>query len=179
MFLCTLDTTLRYSFWSNLRHSAALSSWRLAPVTQCPDVVAQDFLATFGRLFDRVPVRILTSDFHHQTLQKKPTRSEIMIVECSFPSIFFCCEVESVTLLVQSMKKLVFTDMVVWRAGLVLPPSCADDSKDNSIQRHHFSYKLCFSEKMLAKTVRITKTLDSWWWNIQFDGHNRTLVYFS
>ena len=52
-------------------------------------VVTRDFLATFGRLFDRVPVRILTLDFHHQTLQKKkPARSEIMILECSFAAAF-------------------------------------------------------------------------------------------
>ena len=48
-------------------------------------VVNQEFLAIFVRLFDRVLVRILTSDVHHRTLRKKPTRSEIMILECSFP----------------------------------------------------------------------------------------------
>ena len=33
-----------------------------------------------------VPVRILTSDLHHRTeRKKKPQRSEIMILECSFP----------------------------------------------------------------------------------------------
>ena len=34
-------------------------------------VVTRDLLAIFGRLFDRVPVRILTSDLHHWTLRKK------------------------------------------------------------------------------------------------------------
>ena len=34
-------------------------------------VLTRDFLAIFGPLLDRVHVRILTSDFHHWTLQKK------------------------------------------------------------------------------------------------------------
>ena len=34
-------------------------------------VVTRNFWAFFCRLFDRVPVRILTSDFHHQSLQKR------------------------------------------------------------------------------------------------------------
>ena len=36
------------------------------------------------RLFDRLPVRISTSDLHHQILRKKLI-SELMILECSFP----------------------------------------------------------------------------------------------
>ena len=41
----------------------------------------------FGRLSDRVPVQVLTSDFHHQTLQKKKStvwRSEIIEVQLPF-----------------------------------------------------------------------------------------------
>ena len=34
-------------------------------------VVTRDFSAIFGRLFDRLPVRILTSDLHHWILRKK------------------------------------------------------------------------------------------------------------
>ena len=50
--------------------------------------VTRDFLGIFGRLFDCVPVRNLISDLHHQTQRKNnPTRSEIMILECSFPLI--------------------------------------------------------------------------------------------
>ena len=33
--------------------------------------ITRDFLTIFGRLFGRVPVRILTSDFHHCTQRKK------------------------------------------------------------------------------------------------------------
>ena len=48
--------------------------------------VTSDFLAIFGRLFDRVPVRILASDFHHRPYKKDPQFFlEIMIFECSFP----------------------------------------------------------------------------------------------
>ena len=40
----------------------------------------------FRRLFDRLPVRILTSDLHHRILRKQTLIiSEIMILECSFP----------------------------------------------------------------------------------------------
>ena len=48
-------------------------------------VVTRHFLANFGRLFDRALVQILTSDFHHQTLRKKPASSAIMILEWSYP----------------------------------------------------------------------------------------------
>ena len=34
-------------------------------------VITRDFLASFGHLFDRVPVRILTLDLHHRTRGKK------------------------------------------------------------------------------------------------------------
>ena len=34
-------------------------------------IVTRDFSAIFGRLFDRLPVRISTSDLHHWILQKK------------------------------------------------------------------------------------------------------------
>ena len=47
-------------------------------------IATRDFLAIFGRLFDCVPLSILTSNLHHRTLQKKSlglTRSEIMIFE--------------------------------------------------------------------------------------------------
>ena len=49
--------------------------------------ITQDFLAIFGHFFYRVPHRTLTSDLHHRTIHTKPTRSEIMILECSFPLI--------------------------------------------------------------------------------------------
>ena len=40
----------------------------------------------FRRLFDRLPVRISTSDLHHRILRKKNSIiSELMILECSFP----------------------------------------------------------------------------------------------
>ena len=40
----------------------------------------------FRRLFDRLPVRISTSDLHHRILRKKTLIiSELMILECSFP----------------------------------------------------------------------------------------------
>ena len=45
----------------------------------------EGFFAIFGDLFDRVPVRILTSDFTIELYETKCTRSEIMILECSFP----------------------------------------------------------------------------------------------
>ena len=43
--------------------------------------VTQNFSAIFGRMFDRVPVRILT--FTIELHEKKPTRSENMTLECS------------------------------------------------------------------------------------------------
>ena len=43
--------------------------------------------AIFRCLFDRLPVQISTSDLHHRTQRKKSFRSEIMILECSFPRI--------------------------------------------------------------------------------------------
>ena len=46
--------------------------------------ITRNFLVIFSRLFDRVPVRILTSDFHHQTVHKRPTRSEILIWSAVF-----------------------------------------------------------------------------------------------
>ena len=46
-------------------------------------VVTRDFSA----IFDRLPVRISTSDLHHWILQKKSFISELMILECSFPFI--------------------------------------------------------------------------------------------
>ena len=64
-------------------HFAASDYWRLAPVMQYRLRHHPRILAIFVRLFDRVLVRILTSDVHHRTLRKKPTRSEIL--ECSFP----------------------------------------------------------------------------------------------
>ena len=48
-------------------------------------VVNWDFSAIFDRLFDRLPVRISTSDLHHWILRKKSFISELMILECSFP----------------------------------------------------------------------------------------------
>ena len=48
-------------------------------------VVTRDFSAIFDRLFDRLPVRISTSDLHHWILRKKSFISELMILECSFP----------------------------------------------------------------------------------------------
>ena len=50
-------------------------------------VVTRDFSAIFDRLFDRLPVRISTSDLHHWILRKKSFISELMILECSFPLI--------------------------------------------------------------------------------------------
>ena len=49
-------------------------------------VVTRDFLAIFGRLFDRVPVRILNQDFHHRTQRKKAhkTRNYDFGVQFSF-----------------------------------------------------------------------------------------------
>ena len=44
--------------------------------------ITQNFSAIFGRMFDRVPVRILTFTIElHE--KKKPTRSENMTLECS------------------------------------------------------------------------------------------------
>ena len=40
------------------------------------------FWSFLGRLFDRLPVRIATSDLNHRILRKI---SELMILECSFP----------------------------------------------------------------------------------------------
>ena len=39
----------------------------------------------FRRLFDRLPVRISTSDLHDRILRRKSIISELMILECSFP----------------------------------------------------------------------------------------------
>ena len=39
----------------------------------------------FRCLFDRLPVQISTSDLLHRTWQKMSIRSELMILECSFP----------------------------------------------------------------------------------------------
>ena len=50
-------------------------------------VVTRDFSASFDRLFDRLPVRISTSDLHHWILRKKSFILELMILECSFPLI--------------------------------------------------------------------------------------------
>ena len=51
-------------------HAAASNSWHqqrnIGRV-----IVTRDLKAISGRLFDRVPVRILTSDFHHRTQRKK------------------------------------------------------------------------------------------------------------
>ena len=47
-----------------------IDAWRQWSNTSCV-VVTRDFLAIFGRLFDHVPVRNLTSDFHHRTQRKK------------------------------------------------------------------------------------------------------------
>ena len=48
-------------------------------------VVTRDFSAMIDSLFDRLPVRISTSDLHHWILRKKSFISELMILECSFP----------------------------------------------------------------------------------------------
>ena len=66
-------------------HSAALNSWRLAPVRWYRIVVWHSrFFGHFRPSADRIPVWILTSDLLHRTLQKRPTRSGIMILECNF-----------------------------------------------------------------------------------------------
>ena len=41
----------------------------------------------FRRLFDRLPVRTSTSDFHHRILRKKSIRSELIVLGCSFPPL--------------------------------------------------------------------------------------------
>ena len=40
--------------------------------------VTQNFMAIFNHLFDCVPVRILTSDFHHQTPRKRPKNQRLL-----------------------------------------------------------------------------------------------------
>ena len=71
-------------------HSAASNSWCLVQWRTTGRVfVTQDFLAIFGSLFDSIPVRIW-----HRTLtieiyeKKQPTRSELMILEYSFPLLW-------------------------------------------------------------------------------------------
>ena len=58
-----------------LRGGTSVAPWR----HKCSHV------PVFCRLFDRLPVRISTSDLHHRILRKKSFISELMILECSFP----------------------------------------------------------------------------------------------
>ena len=51
----------------------------------CLTKISRITAAIFDCLLDRVSVRILTSEYHHRTLRKKPATSEIIILECSFP----------------------------------------------------------------------------------------------
>ena len=55
-------------------------------------VVTRDFSAIFDRLFDRLPVRILTSDLHHWILRKKifHIRAYDFGVQFSFKSLLLC-----------------------------------------------------------------------------------------
>ena len=43
------------------------------------------YVLFFCCLFDRLPVRISIPDLHHRSLWKKSSRSELMILKCSFP----------------------------------------------------------------------------------------------
>ena len=54
-------------------------------------IVTRDFLAIFDRLFDRLPVRISTSDLHHWILRKKlyHIRAYDFGVQFSFKACFF------------------------------------------------------------------------------------------
>ena len=74
-------------------HSGASNSWRLAPWHNTGRVfITRDFLAMFSRPFDRVPVQILTSDFHHRTLRKKvcKIRDYDLGVQFSFKFSSYC-----------------------------------------------------------------------------------------
>ena len=68
-------------------HSAASNSWRVAPVTQYrPRRRHPRFFGHFRPSVWPQSCLILTSNLHHRTQRKeKPTRSEIMILKCSFP----------------------------------------------------------------------------------------------
>ena len=53
-----------------------LDAWHQWRIPTGRIVVAREFLAIFGRLFDRVLVRILTSNLHHRTQQKKSLQDQ-------------------------------------------------------------------------------------------------------
>ena len=71
--------------WSESGRSRELLTPGTSDSCRPRGVVTRDFSAIFRRLFDRLPVRILTSDLHHWILRKKSFISELMILECSFP----------------------------------------------------------------------------------------------
>ena len=68
-------------------------SWtcRIARVTIHDDKVAPLTSQTLAcalfspSVFDRLPLEVLTWDLHRRILRQKPERSEIMILDCSFP----------------------------------------------------------------------------------------------
>ena len=57
--------------WSESGRSRELLTPGTSDSCRPRGVVTRDFSAIFGRLFDRLPVRISTSDLHHWILRKK------------------------------------------------------------------------------------------------------------
>ena len=57
--------------WSESGRSRELLTPGISDSCRPRGVVTRDFSAIFGRLFDRLPVRISTSDLHHWILRKK------------------------------------------------------------------------------------------------------------
>ena len=67
-------------------HSAAsILTPNTSDVIPAACLVTRAFWPFFSRLFDHVPVQTLTRTFTIGLYEEKPTRSEVIILECSFP----------------------------------------------------------------------------------------------
>ena len=75
------------SGWSRISwFSRVTLPWLRVGTSVAPWRHKSSHVPVFRRLFDRLPVRISTSDLHHRILRKKNSIiSELMILECSFP----------------------------------------------------------------------------------------------
>ena len=74
------------SGWSRISwFSCVTLPWLRGGTSVAPWRHKSSHVPVFRRLFDRLPVRISTSDLHHRILRKKFYISELMILECSFP----------------------------------------------------------------------------------------------
>ena len=74
------------SGWSRISwFSRVTLPWLRGGTSVAPWRHKSSHVPVFRRLFDRLPVRISTSDLHHRILRKNSIISELMILECSFP----------------------------------------------------------------------------------------------